>query len=150
MKQTPKEEMIQQRLKPGIVTLSGFLGSDNRHYHDIIIEDIDKLKSLGKSKEEVAERMQYITDKAFEYADEKGIVDGIYDVRYQTERGKIMSPFMDNHFSPKGIIYLTNTINNISVKWTPLNIYMIKQYGFFEGRGAIHRTEPEKLVKAIF
>ncbi len=150
MKQTPKEEMIQERLKPGVVTLEGFLGQDKRHYHEIISEDLDRLKSLGKSHGDIAERIQYFTDQAFEFADEAGIVDDHYEIQYQTERGKLISPFMDNVFVPKGFVRLTNLKNGVTVEWTPLNIYMIKQYGFFEGKGSTHRVEPDKLIKAIF
>ena len=150
MKQMPREELIQDRLKSGAVTLDGFLGDDNRHYHDIIAEDIEKVKALGKTNEEIAARMQALTDKAFEFADEESTIDEIYRVRYQTERGKVMSPFMDNRFLPKGVVYLVNTSNNLSINWTPLNIYMIQKYGFYEGRGAVHRLEPELLIRAIF
>lgn len=150
MKQTPREEMIQEKLKPGVVTLDGFLGSDNRHYHEIVSKDLDKLKKIGKSNAELADRLQYFTDKAFEFADETGIIDGHYEVKFQTERGKLMSPFMDNIFVPKGFIRLTNLKNGATVEWTPLNIHLIRRYGFFEGKGSEHRVEPDILVKALY
>ena len=150
MKQTPKEITIQERLKPGVVSLDGFLGNDNRHYHEIIAEDLEKLKALNITKEEIADRLQYFTDLALMNNDEEAIIDDIYQVHYLTERGKMASPFMDRGLVAKGSITLANTLNNLKVCWTPLNISMIRNHGFFEGKGATHRLEPETLVKAIF
>ena len=150
MKQTPKEITIQERLKPGVVSLDGFLGNDNRHYHEIIAEDLEKLKALNITKEEIADRLQYFTDLALMNNDEEAIIDDIYQVQYLTERGKMASPFMDRGLVAKGSITLVNTLNNLKVCWTPLNISMIRNHSFFEGKGATHRLEPETLVKAIF
>ncbi|MBW6515055.1 MAG: hypothetical protein K0B81_00385 [Candidatus Cloacimonetes bacterium] len=150
MKQTPNEKTIQERLKPGVITLDGFLGEDNRHYHDIINEDMEKLKSLNITKEDIADRMQYFTDLALMNNDEEAVIDDIYKVHYLTERGKIVSPFMDRGLIAKGSITLHNMQNDLKVCWTPLNISMIRNHGFFEGKGATHRLEPEILVKAIF
>jgi hypothetical protein len=150
MKQTPEEVLIQERLKPGAVTLDGFLGNDNRHYHDIIAEDLDKIKELGITKEEIANRLDYFTDKALMNYDEEATIDGKYRVRYQTERGKLISPFKDKGLIPKGVITLLNTENSQQICWTPLNISMIRNHGFFEGKGAKHRLEPEMLFKALF
>jgi len=150
MKYTPKEMMIQKRLKPGMITLDGFLGNDDRHYQEIITEDLERLKSIGKTYQQIASRMQYLTDKAFEYADEETLLEDIYLIKFQTERGKIVSPFMDKGLLPKGVVSLTNLDKSLKVRWTPLNIHMIRNYGFFEGKGAKHRLEPDNLVKAIF
>ncbi len=150
MKQTPQEMRIQERLRPGVVSLEGFLGHDKRHYHDIIAEDLEKLKSSNKAKEEIADRMKYFTDKALMNNDEEAVIDRIYRVQYQTERGKIVSPFMDKGLIAKGIVTLRNLTNELEVTWTPLNISMIRYHGFFEGKGAKHRLEPEILIKAIF
>ncbi len=150
MKQTPEEKNIQERLQPGVVTLEGFLGKDKRHYHEIITEDLEKLKHLNITREEIADRMQYFTDKALLNNDEEAVIDEFYIVRYVTERGKIVSPFMDRGLIAKGQVTLKNKQNNLQVCWTPLNISMIRNHGFFEGKGAKHRLEPDILVKAIF
>ena len=142
--------MIQERLKPGVISLDGFLGKDKRHYNEIIAEDLEKLKSLNITKEEIADRMQYFTDLALMNNDEEAVIDEIYKVQYRTERGKIVSPFMDKGLIAKGSITLHNIQNELQVCWTPLNISMIRNHGFFEGKGATHRLEPEILVNAIF
>jgi|SRR5690554_1309376 len=150
MKQTPEEKKIQERLQPGVITLDGFLGKDKRHYHEIITEDLEKLKKLNITREEIADRLQYFTDLALMNNDEEEIIDYIYRVRYITERGKIVSPFMDKGLIAKGQITLENITNGFKICWTPLNISMIRNHGFFEGKGASHRLEPETLIKAIF
>jgi hypothetical protein len=57
---------------------------------------------------------------------------------------------MDRGLIAKGQVTLKNKQNNLQVCWTPLNISMIRNHGFFEGKGAKHRLEPDILVKAIF
>ena len=150
MKQTPQELKVQERLKPGVVTIDGFLGNDKRHYHDIIQEDLEIIKSFDKTKEEIADRMQDFTDRAFDYSDDEVLLDNHFRVRYQTERGKIVSPFMDKGLLPKGVVTIHNLNNGLIISWTPLHIDMIKKHGFFEGKGAKHRIEPDRLIKCIF
>jgi hypothetical protein len=31
-----------------------------------------------------------------------------------------------------------------------LNIHLVEEHGFFEGRGAFFRIEPEELIRVIF
>ncbi|MCB5230045.1 MAG: hypothetical protein WCX83_04435 [Candidatus Cloacimonas sp.] len=150
MKLTPQEVKIQERLKPGVVTLDGFLGKDKRHYNEIIAEDLEVLKGLAKTKEEIADRLDYLTKKALPYDEDGVVIDEIYDLQYVTARGRIISPFMDRTFWPKGIITLKNLQNGVEIRWTPLSIHLIRRYGFFQGKGATFRTEPSDLIKAIF
>ena len=62
MKQTPLELRITKKMQPGVITLNGFLGNDDRHFHEIIADDEKTLEKLGYTAEQVAERMQYFTD----------------------------------------------------------------------------------------
>jgi len=39
MKQTVQMKAIQEKMKPGVITRDGFLGSDRRNLIDILIED---------------------------------------------------------------------------------------------------------------
>jgi hypothetical protein len=36
------------------------------------------------------------------------------------------------------------------VRWSDLNIHLIKAHGFFEGRGASFRIEPELLLSVLY
>ena len=45
-------------------------------------------------------------------------------------------------------VQLVNT--NESIMWSDLNIHMIQEHGFFEGKGSSFRIEPDELIKFIF
>ena len=150
MKETPKELKIHNNLSAGVMSASGFLGDDERHYHEIIEDDRILLNQLGVSTEQLAERMEYFSNKAFESYDGPVVIDEKFKVFYDSYRGKILCPFSHPGVFRKGSITLTNLENNIEVCWTPLNIHMIKEHCFFEGKGSLHRLEPDLLFKALF
>ena len=150
MKLTPKQIKIQERMAEGKVTIDGFLGNDPRPYPEIIEDDLRKLSALDKTQEEIADRLQYFTDKAFESYDGPIVIDKIYKVEYKSYRGKMISPFLEVGRFSKGEITLENLENKIKIHWTPLSIHMIRVHGFFEGKGSGHRMEPDEVVKAVF
>lgn len=150
MKQTPEEKKIEKRMQPGVLTLQGFLGEDTRHYHEIISQDKLVLQHYGITRQQIAEKLQELTDQAFECID--GILnlpDGAV-VEYVSVRGKIPSPFTGQKPAPKGVITYKDPRREIYLKWTPLNIQMIRENGFFEGKGSAHRLEPELLYRTFF
>lgn len=150
MKQTPQEKKIQDRMKPGILTLDGFLGNDTRHLNDIIATDRETLDKLKITQEEIADRMDYFTQKAFENYDGAIIIDDKFEIEYRSVRGRVICPFPEPGSYLKGFIKLINLKNGITLTWTPLTIHMIKKHGFFEGKGSANRLEPGVLAKALF
>ena len=138
------------KMQPGVITLSGFLGSDHRNLYDIIADDTKTLESLGKDKQEIANRMQYFTDQSWEASGEEVVVDGVYLVRTDVVRGKLPCPFGHVGIYRKAITVFTNTKLNIELRWTSLSIHLIKEHGFFEGIGSPFRLDPETLIQAIF
>lgn len=150
MKETPQEKKIRQNLQESGISPEGFLGDDKRHVHEIVATDLAVLERLGKTKEEIADRMQYFTQKAFSHYDGNIIIDQIYEIEYNTVRGKIPCPFDHPGLFRKGEITLKNLKKNLEISWTPLNIHMIRAHGFFEGKKAKHRLEPKNLVEILF
>lgn len=150
MKQTPEEKIIQKRMQPGVVTLEGFLGNDKRHYHEIVSEDLKILSQLGITKEQVADRLQELTDLAFE--NPEGLAEPAEGIKieYISVRGKVISPFKGQRPARKGIIIYHDEKRNLKIRWTPLNIAMIRDYGFFEGKGSKNRIEPAVVYKVLF
>jgi len=130
--------------------LDGFLGNDTRYLNDIIATDKETLDKLEITQEDIAERMDHFTQKAFESYDEAIIIDDKFEIEYRSVRGRVICPFPEPGSYPKGFIKLTNLENSITVNWTPLNIHLIKKHGFFEGKGSPSRLEPEILAKALF
>lgn len=150
MKETPREIKIHQNLKAGVMSVDGFLGDDSRHFHEIVEEDENKLTQLGISTDEIADKLDHFTENAFLSYDGPVVIDEKYQVFYQSYRGKMPCPFDHPGLFRKGSVTLKNLENNIEICWTPLNIHMIREHCFFEGKGSLHRLDPEILVKAIF
>ncbi|MCF7912135.1 MAG: hypothetical protein K9M99_06385 [Candidatus Cloacimonetes bacterium] len=150
MKQTPDEKKIQEKMQPGSITLEGFLGNDNRHYHEIIEEDLHLLNNLGITKEQIADKLQDITDQAFESYDGIITLENGAIVEYVSVRGKVVSPFSGQKPSPKGFVKYYDPQRKISISWCPLNIQMIREFGFFEGKGSPNRLDPDLIFKLFF
>ncbi len=150
MKQTPHEDKVTSKMQPGIITLNGFLGTDTRHYHTIVAEDEKTLASLDKTPEELAERLEYFTKSSFDSFMGPILIDDIYEVETEVTRGKLPCPFSHAGIYRKTVTTLVNKTNNLSVRWTSLNIHLIKEHHFFEGLGSTFRLDPDFLIKAIF
>ncbi|MDO9577166.1 MAG: hypothetical protein Q7J16_04725 [Candidatus Cloacimonadales bacterium] len=150
MKETPKEKKIHQNLMPGQLSIDGFLGADKRQYTDIISADQAELDKLDLTAKMIADRLEYFTEAAFESYAGSIVIDEKYEVDYDSFRGKLICPFGHSGVYRKGLITLKNLENSIEICWTPLNIHLIREHCFFEGKGSIHRLEPASLGKAIF
>ncbi len=150
MKLSPTDKIIQDKMKAGVLTAEGFLGTDKRNFRDIIAEDMKKVNSFDKSLDDIADRMQYLMEKSFLSYDGSILVDKDYEVEYKSYRGVLLSPFPRAGRFGKATIKVTNLKNNMSVVWTPLHVHFIRDYGFFEGKGSRFRIEPEMLYRAIF
>ncbi len=150
MKQTPKEIQIIERMQPGILTRDGFLGYDERHLNEIIETDEGELQALGITAEEIADRMDFFTERAFDSYDGPIVIEEQFQVEYKSFRGKLVCPFMHGGGYRKGIIYFTNLKHNFQVQWTPLNIHLIREHHFFQGKGSKFRLEPRILSKVLF
>lgn len=150
MKQTPEEKRVQNRMQPGELTLEGFLGNDTRHYHEIIEEDENTLKRLGITHIQIADKLQELTDSAFECYDGFLRLENDVTVEYISVRGKLPSPFTGEKPAAKGVIRYFDPHLNIRLNWTPLNIQMIRNHGFFEGKGSANRLDPVLLYEVFF
>lgn len=150
MKLSPQEAKIIAKMQPGVITLNGFLGDDERHLHEIIMQDSLLLEKLGITAEEVANRMQYFTDQSFDVFPETVLVDGHFLVETDVVRGKLPCPFSHPGVYRKALTYLENQNNGLKVRWTSLSIHMIQKHGFFEGLGSAFRLDPAVLYRALF
>ena len=150
MKETPKDKRIHKNLLPGQMSIEGFLGKDKRNFSEIISTDQAVLDRLDLTAKMIADRLQYFTDTAFESYDGSIIIDEKFEVNYRSFRGKLICPFGHQGVYRKGIVTLKNLVNDIEINWTPLNIHMIRDHCFFEGKGSVHRLKPSILKDAIF
>lgn len=150
MKQKPQYDRIQLNMLHGKISSSGFLGNDERKLQDILNEDDLLVSAMGYSHKAIAQRMRYLTEQGKKGLGSPVIVDEIYEVTVEEHRGFIPCPFGDNFKSPKTNVFIKNLITSETIRWTELNIHMIEQHGFYEGKGSFFRIDPELLVNIIF
>jgi len=150
MKETPQETRVRKRMLPGAITLHGFIGKDKRSLNTIIAADEQELEMLGYTADDIADRMQYFTDVSFSTFDGSITIDNCYKLETEVVRGKLPCPYAHGGLYRKAITKLTNLENNVCISWTSLNIHLIKEHHFFEGKGSAYRLEPSVLVKALF
>ncbi len=141
MKPLPEEEKIRKNFQPGEITRDGFLGIDTRHIHDIIRDDLQTLEHKKISPQQIADRLQYFTDKGKEALENKVAVD-TYTVQVTWARGMIPCPFGEPGLHHKITIYLTNTKTGKSITFSQLSIHLIREHGFFAGKGSTFRLDP--------
>jgi hypothetical protein len=95
VKQTPELDLVQAKMQPGVLTLNGFLGHDDRKLADIIAADAQVFARTGIKPAQIAERLQVIATRGADLMEEEILVDNRYRVRVRDDRGKIPSPWSD-------------------------------------------------------
>lgn len=149
MKENPQERDIKKDMAPGRIIADGYLGSDTRTLEAIIAEDEAVLTSLGVTKEQVAAKMQAMTMAALEGLGDPMDIDDTYTAQALEFMGFHGCPFKDGKRLAKRNTYVTNKLTEESMVWSDLNIHLIDKHGFFEGKGAQYRLEPNQLVRFL-
>jgi hypothetical protein len=148
MKQTVEMDKVQHNMRPGCITLKGLLGEDRRNLVDILIDDDGEVKRLGTSHEAIAARMQELRDAGAQGLGESITVEGRYEVRVDSVRGKLPCPFEDGVVQ-KTFVQVRNTGLDRTITYTDLHIHMIREHGFYEGKGSAFRLPPPDLVAIL-
>jgi len=136
-------------MRPGVLTLHGFLGNDSRNLVEILDDDAAEVSRLGTKNSSIAERMQYFRNRGEEGLGEFISIDEDFEVRVETVRGKIPSPFGGPGLYSKTNTTVRNTKLGREVTYTDINIHLIRDHGFFEGKGSPFRQEPRELVEVL-
>ncbi|MEW5815388.1 MAG: hypothetical protein AB1798_08365 [Spirochaetota bacterium] len=149
MKQAPDLQKAQGNMKPGVISLEGFLGKDSRNLIDILTEDDAEVKRMDLTHEAIAARMEELRESGMAGLGEFTRVDPHYEVRVDSVRGKLPCPF-----GHPGIFQKTNiTVRNLRIRreiiYSDLHIHLIKAHGFYEGKGSVFRLEPKDLVATL-
>jgi hypothetical protein len=149
MKQTVQMKLIQDKMRPGIITRDGFLGNDRRNLIDILIEDDEEVKRLGFDHQQIANRMMELRDAGMRGLGDFISVEPHYEIRVDSVRGKLPCPFGDPGIFPKTNVTVRNLETKKEITYTDLHIHMIGSHGFYEGRGTPFRLNPKDLVDVL-
>ncbi len=149
MKESPQLRAIEQRMQPGAIVRDGFLGDDRRSLAEILDDDERTVSGLGTTHEAIADRMDYFTQKGRRGLGTTVTVDGGYDVQVESVRGFLPCPWGHKGLYRKENVFLKNLENGRELRWTVLQIHLIREHGFYHGKGSPFRLEPRELVTAL-
>ena len=149
MKQTEQMKEIQERMKPCVITLDGFLGMDDRNLIDILVEDDAEVKRLNLTHEKIAARMLELRESG-----KKGLGDLVsvaphYEVSVDITRGKLPCPFGHRGLIRKSMIRVRNVETDREITYTDMNIHMINEHGFYQGKGSTFRMSISDLAEIL-
>lgn len=150
MKKSPQLERLEEILRSSRLSAFGFLGDDKRSLWEILDADARQLAKLGRTKEEVAQRMRELSDIAGKGLGDRVEAGDNLEVSATDPRGVIACPWPHAFRANKTVTYARRTDTGEEVYWSDLSIHLIEEHGFFQGKGSPFRLEPDKLVEIIF
>jgi hypothetical protein len=128
----------------------GFMGDDSRSVTEVINADTFQVSRLGYTMEQIAARMQAITDTAKTRLGNWIKVDDKRQAVVEEAKGSLICPWPHLGRYVKRVTTIERCDSGETIRWSDLNIHLIAKHSFFEGRGAAFRIEPEKLINVIF
>lgn len=150
MKESPQTQKLEQILRSSKLVAGGFMGDDLRSINEIISADASEVSRLGYTIEQIASRMQAITDAATMRLGTWAKVDEKHRAAVEEAKGSLVCPWPHSGRYAKRVTTVERCDSGETIRWSDLNIHLIAKHGFFEGRGATFRIEPEKLINIIF
>lgn len=150
MKQSPQDKTLDQLLHSSILVAGGFMGTDTRTVYEIIQADKSYLLELGVNAAQIAARMRQLTELA-----KSGLgtwVDTPDGLQVMTDeyKGNLVCPWPHGGQYHKQITIALEPKTGRKLMWTDLNIHLIEEHGFFEGKGSPFRIEPKDAVELLF
>jgi hypothetical protein len=126
------------------------MGDDSRSFNEVIDADAFQVSKLGYTMEQIAARMQEITDTAKTGLGNWVNVDDKLQAVAEEAKGSLICPWPHPGRYVKRVTTVERRNSGETIRWSDVNIHLIAEHGFFEGRGAAFRIEPEKLINVIF
>jgi hypothetical protein len=149
VKQSPELTIAQNNMRPGVITLYGFLGPDDRNLIDILIEDDGEVKRLGLTHERIAGRMEELREEGKRGLGEFTKVEPHFRVRVESVRGKLPSPFGGPGLHRKTNTTVRNDAGGKEITYSDLQIHLVAKNGFYQGRGSLYRLNPSDLAEIL-
>lgn len=151
MKQSPEEKRLEETLHSTKLVAGGFMGNDPRHPHEVIEHDTAELEKRGMTPAQLAFRMRELTEQAKPRLGNWVEAEaGKLRVKTEDYKGGLICPWPHPGIFEKRVTTAERTDTGQQLAWTDLNIHMIESHGFFEGKGAFFRIEPNQAVQILF
>lgn len=150
MKESPKNKKLEAILRSSRLVAGGFMGIDTRSVSEIIDADKNELSRLGFTSKQLASQMQQITDAAKPGLGTWVQIDDNLQAKTDEARGFLPCPWPHSGRFVKRITIARRIKTGETIQWSDLNIHLIGEHGFFQGKGSSFRIEPKKLIEMIF
>lgn len=150
MKESPQSKELDRMLRSSKLAAGGFMGNDSRSLAEIIDADTSDLSKLGYTSEQIASRMKSITRTAITGLENWVRIDDNRRAIVAEARGFSICPWPHSGRYIKRVTTVERLDSGATVRWSDLNIHLIAEHGFFEGKGSAFRIEPAELVAVIF
>jgi hypothetical protein len=149
VKQSPILDRVEQEMRK--IGMGTFLGKDTRRLSEILDDDKNTMSSLGLTHHEIASRLEKIAVTAKKNLGDYISVGDRYEVMMEVHRGMIPCPWMH----PGGLFYksymeLHDRITVETVILSDLSIHLIRDHGFYQGKGSPFRLEPKLMKRILF
>lgn len=149
MKKKNTLDALEQILRQASVNREGFMGPDDRRLAAILREDDEAVRRRGLTHARIAQRLLALRQAGWEGLGEPVSMPPHFEVRVDAARGKLSCPFGE----PGSFAKVNTTVRNLErrteITFTDLNIHLIDAHGFYEGRGAPFRLDPEQLMDTL-
>jgi len=148
MKNTEAEKKALERMKPGVITIQGFLGNDTRGLADIIEADAEEFRRLRLDPEEVADRLEHLRVAGQKGLGEPITVEKRYIVSTGDARGVLPCPYGDGVFH-KNSVTVDDEKSGVELIFSDLSLHLLRAHGFCQGHGSPFRLAPEALARLL-
>jgi hypothetical protein len=139
VKESPESKKLEEVLRSSKLVAGGFMGRDTRSVSEVISADASQLSRLGYSIEETAKRMQEITDVATKALGNWIDIDEKLRAMVEEAKGLHICPWPHPGGYDKRVTTVELKETGETIFWSDLNIHLIAEHGFFEGKSS--RTE---------
>ena len=140
---------IEKLLKPGELSLEGFLGNDTRSIDEIISADKAEFTRLQLSVASIISRLEELEEEGKDIMEREQSVEGRYSIKVRDDRGPMPNPTGGKALR-KGDITLKDRCSGKSIRYNDLTILMLKEFCFCSGKGSDYRLEPQILKEILF
>jgi len=149
MKMTPEEKKAWNNMLPGVITSQGFLGDQEDHsLEDMVEADEELMDSYGLDFEEVGKKLLYLLEEGKKGLGEPITVNETWLVRTNETRGFLPCPFEDGIYR-KTNLEISHKENKESLLCSELSIHLLMAHHFLQGKGSPFRLEPKKLKQVL-
>lgn len=148
MKNTQAEKEALERMRPGVITAQGFLGTDARSFADIVESDTEAWRREGVDPDAAADFLERLRVAGQKGLGEPAGVDGRYVVTVGDARGLLPCPFHDGTFH-KNSVEAVDEKSGSRIVYSDLSIHLLRAHRFCQGEGSPFRLDPEAVSRMM-